>query len=218
MRTSIISFLFLALGLTACQPDISIDEQLSPEAQSQLQYDISRYVAHLPAAATHETKFEAQFNDYYKVESDKIYPKFFYNDRKSKRNYFLITRIAPSIHQKYVALGGYFIRGESEFDEYVEVFRTWKFTEDELMPKAEMLFKKMIKGADLSRFYPEVTSDQYIQFPNEDTYFDKAARVWVSTRENKLQEMKDEAARALKEAGDAVRDARSTVEADSTAN
>lgn len=217
MRT--FTFLLLAaLVFSSCTRDIHVDAQLSDEEQGELQYALSRYVAKPAPKSTLENRFDAEFDDYYRRESGKIYPKFFYFDRKSKRNYFVITHIAPSLQEKYVALGGYYIDGENGFDQYEEVFRTWKFTEDELLPKAEMLFTKMIKGADLSRYYPEATGDQYIQFPNEDTYFDKERRQWVSTRENPLQEMKDEAARALKEAGDAVRDARSAAEADSIPN
>ncbi len=217
MRT-IALFLIATIGLASCTPDFKVDNRLNDDEKREMQYAISRYVAKPAPKSTLENRFDPQFDDYYRGESKKIYPKFVHFDRKSKRTYFVVTHIAPSIHEKYVALGGYYISGENGFDEYEEVFRTWKFTEDKLLPKAEMLFRKMIKGADLSRFYPEVTGDQYIQFPNADTYFDKDQRRWVSTRENPLQEMKDEAARSLKEAGDAVRDARKETVLDSIPN
>lgn len=210
MKNLLIACVLPALFIACGTAEINVDAQLTNDEQTELTYRLSRYIARVASKADHQTKFNAEFDDYYRRESAKIYPKFYYRDAKTRREYFLVTHIAPSIHEKYVARAGYFI-GQNEgadFAEYVEVFRTWKDLEDTLMPKAEMLFKKMIAGEDLTPYYPATAGIEYIEFPDADVYFDSEQRMWVSTRENPLQEMKDEAARALKEAGDAERQAR----------
>lgn len=199
-----------ALALSACQPKtIAVGDHLSTEEQASLMYDLSRYLCHIAPGADHSTKFNAEFDSFYQKEALKLKPQFYYSD-KSGRTYFLVTRIAPSIHEKYVATGGYFNRASAngEFVEYKEVFRTWKDLEPALLPKAELLFREMIAQKDLSQYYTENAGTEYIEFPDSETYYDEEQRIWISTRENRLQEMKDTAAKQLREAGDAVRAAK----------
>lgn len=197
----------IVASLYSCQPEtIAISEHLSQEEQSELMFELSRYLCHLAPGADQTTKFNASFDAFYREESKKLRPQFYFSDENG-RNYFLVTRIAPSIHEKYVATGGFFKRASApgEFMEYEEVFRTWKDVESSLLPKAELLFREMIAQKDLSQYYTENAGTEYIEFPDSETYYDVERRIWISSRENPLQEMKDQAATQLKEAGDAVR-------------
>lgn len=205
-----IVLIILTMVVALCTPDaIEVDTQLNDTQKEELQYRISRYAGRLAPKATWENREDAAFDEHYKQEAASLLPQFYHHDRKSDREYFLVTRIAPSIHEKYVALGGYYVLDENgTITDYEEVFRTWRHLKPDLMPRAEMLFRKMIKNEDLSAFYPEVTGDQYIEFPNSEVYYDKELRRWISTRENPLQEMYDEAAKTLKEAGDAIRESK----------
>lgn len=210
--------ILLAL-LMGCGPkQIEIEQHLDEAARAELMYELSRYLCHLAPGADHTTKFDSIHDSHYKTKANELMSWFYYPEANGK-TFFLVCRIAPSIKEKYVATGGYFVRNNetSGFTEYAEVFRTWKDEKAMLRPKAEMLFQSMINGRDLSPYYTENAGTEYIEFPDSETHYDTEKRLWVSQRENPLQEMKDEAARALKEAGDAVREARST-DADSTAN
>ena len=60
---------------------------------------------------------------------------------------------------------------------------------DELLPKVDLLFGKYLKGYDLSMYYPENSGDEdYIEFPNSESFYVKEDRVWKSTRENVMEE------------------------------
>ncbi len=215
MKT-LLAFLVALIVLAACTPNsINIDDQLTPELQRELMFDLSRYLCHLAPGASHETKFDPAFDNHYRTKAAELIPWFYHTDRSGK-TYFLVCRIAPSIKVKYVATSGFFVRSPEGdgFSEYAEVFRTWKDEEPALKVKAEMLFTKLINQEDLTPYYTEHAGTEYIEFPDAETYYDTDRRVWVSTRENLLQEMKDEAARALKEAGDAVRQQRDSTSAE----
>ena len=54
-------------------------------------------------------------------------------------------------------------------------------TEDELAIKGEFLFDLLVKGKDLSPYFPQNSGkEEYIEFPDEHTYYDTINRVWVS--------------------------------------
>jgi hypothetical protein len=94
-------------------------------------------------------------------------------------HYFLISRKAPSIHDKWVATGGkmQFDKGKALIT-YQEVFRTWKLLEPELNERAPYLFDLMIKGEDLTPYYTATAGFNYIEFPDDKVYYDVESRAW----------------------------------------
>jgi hypothetical protein len=75
---------------------------------------------------------------------------------------------------------------------YEEVFRTWRLPEDILLPRADTLFARMVNGEDLTPYYTASKADQYIEFPDEHTWYDTLARHWVSDLEDPVRKLKDE--------------------------
>ncbi|HMN90369.1 MAG TPA: hypothetical protein PKD70_08675 [Saprospiraceae bacterium] len=189
---AIVKFLPLLLIVIACnqsKPEAySADNTLDSNAQQAFLYDIIRYMGKLPGKANQMTKFEAVFDDHYREQAARHRLELYYNDAKTGDIYFLTSRIAPSIKVKRVAIGGKLRRDEQgKVVYYEEVFRTWKMEEPEMKEKSGMLFVKMLKGEDLSLYYPENSGkEEYIEFPNQDVYFDVAQRVWASRLEDPL--------------------------------
>ena len=157
---------------------------LSESEKKEMMYRIIRYLGHLPPRATHETKFDSEYDTYYQDLADRHSLEMAYHHPEENQLYFLITREAPSLYSKQVAAGGRLsLDSAGELTFYEEVFRTWKLSEDELAVKSSLLFQEMIAGKDLSIYYPEHSgSEEVIEFPNNYTRFDTATRRWVSSR------------------------------------
>jgi len=158
-----------------------VTSQMTSEEQKSFLHDISRYVGELPKNGGYETRDEARFDEHYKKQEEQSTLKYYHKDDKTGTEYFLLTQMAPSLQEKYVALGGKLKRNNNKaIEEYEEVFRTWKFPMEQLEPKAKLLFEKMVEGKDLSNYYSDKAGDQYIEFPNEQAKYDKNLRRWVS--------------------------------------
>lgn len=187
----ILSF-FLSIVFQACNNNVEIEnqvEKLSKQEVYDFKKSLIRYVAKLPTEISQKTKFESYFDDYYEEQIPKFDLEKYYKSKDGKE-FFLFTRIAPSIKLKKVAIGGYVKFDENgEVLQLNEVFRTWKKEPEELSPVAYMLFEKMIAGKDLSMYYPENSGEEeIIEFPNSEVYYDTTNFYWISTRENPLEE------------------------------
>jgi hypothetical protein len=180
MKLKILIFLTVLLGITACNPKNRYipEKNLSELQQKQILYSTIRYLGHLPKKGSHENKFDPQFDEYYsKLALDYTLEAYY---KKNDEEYFLVSRIAPSLKVKKVAVGVKMKRdGDGDLVHYEEVFRTWKFEIPEMQEKGLLLFDKMVKGEDLSPYYPQNSgAEEFIEFPDEKIYYDVNERRW----------------------------------------
>jgi hypothetical protein len=173
----IILILFISVACQSKEP-YSPDTYLSKQEQQQLLLSSVRYFGHLPKGGTHENKFNADFDEYYsKLVLDYTFERYFPLDGFE---YFMVSRVAPSLKQKKVALAIRVKRdanGNIAF--YEEVFRTWKFEVPEMLEKSKMLFDLLVTGGDLTPYYPQNSGvEEYIEFPDGRTFFDTEERRW----------------------------------------
>lgn len=152
--------------------------------KEELLASIIRYLGHLPPKATHETKFDPEYDAYYQDLVNKHTLEMVFTHPDDGHLYFVTTRQAPSLFDKRVATGGKLtVDGEGKLTFYEEVFRTWKLPEEDLAVKSSLLFQEMIDGNDLSIYYPENSgNEEVIEFPNAYTHYDVENRKWVSSR------------------------------------
>lgn len=173
--------LFLVLMiLFACESGSKYDpgKNLSEKEQRQILLTSIRYMGHLPKKADHQTKFDPVYDEYYsKLALDYTLEAYY---KKDGYEYFLASRIAPSLKVKKVAVGVKMKRTpDGQLEYYEEVFRTWKFEIPEMLEKGLMLFEKMVKGEDLSPYYPQNSGEEeYIEFPDAKVYFNVEERRW----------------------------------------
>jgi len=171
----------LCLG-NACQPDTVKDQPLSPAEQENYIKRMIRYTARMPDKANLENRLDDQWQAHYDEQAALHRMDRYYRDPRSGKAFFLVSRIAPSLKVKRVAIGI-----EAGFDRdsltyYREVFRTWKMEEPELTEKGDFLFDRMVKAQDLSPYYPENSGkEEFIEFPDAHTHFDTLSRSWVSS-------------------------------------
>ncbi|MCC5942660.1 MAG: hypothetical protein JJU37_14055 [Balneolaceae bacterium] len=179
--------LFLVILFASCIKQnipYNADSIFTESEQKEWVYQVIRYAGHLAPRATHDTKFSSEFDAHYRELAEKHKLNFIYSYPESGEQYFLITRQAPSLYDRRVAIAGMLLLDENgELVHYEEKFRTWKLSPDELMEKSKILFSKLVAGEDLSPFYPENSGDEeYIEFPDQYTSFDVDKREWVTTR------------------------------------
>lgn len=173
-----LAVLFASLLISCEQRDFSPDQYLSKADQERIINGIVRYAAKLPPTATDETKFQSDFDGYYKaVAVDYDIRRYFPGE--DSIHYLLVTRAARSIKPMRESIG-IKIRyaKDGSFETYEEVFRTWKMPNEVMEDRYPVLFERMVDGRDLSGYYPKSKGDQYIEFPDGRFYFDVNQRKW----------------------------------------
>jgi hypothetical protein len=197
MKYIILMLTALAFFTSSCeQPNVDYSPELALTLPQQelLIASVIRYAARPPEKALHfESRFDAQYDEHYN-KAAKAHKLEAYYKSNDGYEYLLLSRKAPSIQLKRVAIGIKLKRNNENKPEYYhEVFRTWKFPEEEMKSKGLMLFDLMVKGKNLSPYYPQNSGkEEYIEFPDEHTTFDVAQKRWVSDLEvmQSLEELK----------------------------
>lgn len=181
--------LILTLIWTGCSPiSYRADDHISEERKQEVVKKIIRHLGKIPDKADYKTRFDSIFDNHYEKELNKYELIHFYPKKNTYYIYFSVIRRAPSISEKYVATGGKFRYEYGVVKEYNEVFRTWKMEKEELLPKLDMLFERMIYGRDLKPYYPENSGDEeFIEFPNSEVTYNIKKNIWESSREDVLE-------------------------------
>lgn len=177
--------LFILVLFYSCQKEpqkILASDYLNEEQVESFKYEIIRYSDKLAKKATHETKFDTKFDSIYQLKAKSADLYHYYVDEKSNEIYFAIARIAPSLKEKKVVTIGKLTKdADGKIVSYEEAFRTWKMEIQELKTKTQLLFEKYINGADLTPYYTKNSNGEfYIEFPDDNNYYDKNARRWQS--------------------------------------
>lgn len=165
------------------------EKYLNLKEQDQVMHSIIRYIAKLPRRTADSLRMLDKYDDHYERQISQHRLMNYYVS-KDGENFFLVTRRAPSIHEKYVAVGGRMrLDKNNELVEYEEVFRTWKLFENEINERAPYLFDLMVRGEDLTPYYTATAGFNYIEFPDDNVYYDKEARAWKSKTYGSVEEM-----------------------------
>ena len=157
------------------------DHTLSVAGQDSFKYEIIRYVGRLPKQASEATKFEGRFDQSYQAMAKSMKLDKYYVHPNDGYTYFEMSRIAPSLYEKYVATGGRLKRnGSGEIAEYEEIYRTWKMKKEDLAERTAVFFDRMVKGKDLSSYYTVNIGDtEHIEFPDDKVKYNKEQRRWT---------------------------------------
>jgi hypothetical protein len=168
----------LVIVSCSARKDYRPESHLSPQEQDQVMMAVIRYIGKAPENVNGDERFDKKYDAYYQQLAGRHrLEKYFIDD--SGNHYFLISRSAPSLFEKRVATGGK-MRFDDKWNlvEYEEVFRTWKMKEDELQKKGSVLFEKLVTNQPLTPYQAPNSTEEYIEFPDPRTYFDKESRTW----------------------------------------
>jgi hypothetical protein len=154
------------------------DKNFSPQELDANLWSIIRYLGRSPEGLTPLERFYPAYDSHYMEQMKLIHIDAWY--KKNDTHYFLVSRVAPSVTEKRVATGGKVVFDDKGgIREYEEVFRTWKLVADTLKKRSLFLFDKMVQGENLKPFETKYSNGvEYIEFPDERTYFDKPERSW----------------------------------------
>lgn len=179
MKKVIAGVLILVGLMSACatKRDYVVSTHLTAQEQVEMMDKVIRYVGRAPEGLTFEERFYPAYDSFYREQAGlHKFDAFFKN---GSTYYFLISRRAPSLVDKRVATGGKFIWEAGKVTEYEEMFRTWKMLPDTLARREMILFDKLVAGESLQPYQTKYSNGiEYIEFPDERTYFDKASRQW----------------------------------------
>jgi len=175
-----------ALFLISCKRDrYDPSHQFSDAEQAMLIRQMSYYVTKLAPNAGELDKFDAKYDWYYDRAASECRLLALYPAQEPNSWYFLLARKARSLTPMDEGIGGILkLNASGALADYEEVFRVWKMQPDTLVERGSMLFDRMVRGKDLSLFYPKFQKDRYIELPTEGYYFDKASKRWRSTSPN----------------------------------
>lgn len=139
---------------------------------------IIRYMAKPPEGISFEERFYKGYDDHYQDQKRIHRLDAYYIDDQT--HYFMVSRVAPSLTEKRVAIAGkLMLDDQGNVSYYEEVFRTWKMQPDTLNTRSAYLFDKMVRTEDLTRYYTSRTGKpDFIEFPDDRTYFDVERRIW----------------------------------------
>ena len=174
---------FLIVAGCAGSSDYKVTEYLTPQEQDQVMSQVIRYLAKSPEGLTFEERFYEAYTPYYNEQQSRHRLDAYYIDQ-DHNHFFLISRPAPSLVEKRVATGGKvkFSNDLKKIESYEEVFRTWKMVPDTLKVRSMLLFDLMGKGKSLDPYLTKNSNGvEYIEFPDDQVYFDKTARQWKSS-------------------------------------
>lgn len=139
---------------------------------------IIHYMGKAPENVSLAERFDTRHDEYYLDIASRHKFEHYYIDENAI-HYYLISRPAPSLYEKRVAIGGKLkLNEQHELVEYEEIFRTWKMKDEDLKVKGLLLFDWMVNQKDLSPYYRANSSEEYIEFPDEHNYYDKTDRAW----------------------------------------
>ena len=174
--------IFLCLLVISCRlgKDYNPAVHLSPAEQEEIMDKVLRYMAKPPDGISTEERFYRGYDEHY-AEQRRIHRlDAYYIDGKT--HYFLFSRVAPSLKEKRIAIGGKLeLDDQRSLSYYEEVFRTWRLEPDTLVKRSVFLFDKMVREEDLQPYYSSRSGNtDYIEFPDDRTFFDTEKRIWRS--------------------------------------
>lgn len=169
--------LVLLAGACTSKRNYEVSAHLTPQQQDDMMWKMIRYVGRAPEGLTFEERFYPPYDSFYR-EQARLH-KFDAWYQEGDTHYFLVSRRAPSLVDKRVATGGKFVLKDDRITEYEEVFRTWKMIPDTLAKREMILFDKLVRGESLQPYETQYSNGvEYIEFPDEHTYFDKESMQW----------------------------------------
>jgi hypothetical protein len=151
------------------------------EAQSaELLMKLIPYSAKLPNGYNYTQRFDKALDSFYIEEIKKYTLEKYYFSENDSTHYFLVSRIAPSLYEKRIAIAGkYETNNHGDITNYEEAFWTFKMKLPELEQKSEVLFNDYVSGNDLSKYLPGKTNDEWIEFPDAHSYYNKTEQRWI---------------------------------------
>jgi len=155
------------------------DEYWDETTRSAIKKQIMPYLHRLAPGATHENKFDEQYAEFYRTAGETYRWRYIKPDEKGGW-FWMIDRPAASFDQSRTAIAGHLAFRKKDFfiESYEEAFWMFKMPEEELQVKSLYLFNLYTRGEALEPFYRMNRGTDYIEFPDNQVYYNKKTRKW----------------------------------------
>jgi hypothetical protein len=155
------------------------EEYWDEATRNTIKKQIMPYLHRLAPGATHDNKFDEQYAGFYQSAGETYRWRYIKPDERGGW-YWMIDRPAASFDQSRTAIAGHLKFREKDFfiEDYDEAFWMFKMPEDELQVKSLYLFNLYTRGEALEPFYRMNRGTDYIEFPDNQVYYNKKARKW----------------------------------------
>ena len=184
--------LLLSVILFSCNADgnkpSSINDNPSDyftnEQSNELLMKLIPYSAKLSKGYDFTRRFDTALDSFYVQEIKKYKLERYFISEKDSTHYFLISREAPSLFEKRIAIAGKYKQSDKgAIINYEEAFWTFKMKLPELEEKGKILFHEYISGNDLSKYLPGKSNEEWIEFPDNYSYYNKTEQRWIFSAE-----------------------------------
>jgi hypothetical protein len=188
MKSLKIIILFVIGGLFAsCTDNVkvskdeyAVENYIKKEELNKNLEPIFPYLAKLENGVNYNNRFDDSSKGYF-IERQKFhkfsFERYFIN--KDSVHYFLIWKVAPSLYEKKIAIGGRYKKdAQGKIYAFEEIFNTPKMKLDELKEKSFMLFDYMVQNGNVEKFYGHY---DLVEFPDGKCMYDKENSKWILT-------------------------------------
>jgi len=180
---SIILFAFSLLQLLACNNENkqSVTSFLNKAQQDTLMVQIITYIDYRPEGVGQNEKFDPKFRPAF-VNRLPVFHFHKYYINKDSIHYFLVTWPARSSKpNQRRATGGKFKLNGAHIIDFEEIFVTPRSEEKDVQRMGQKLFNEMIETGNVNRYVGE---KELIEWPNEQSQYDKTTHQWVYRLKN----------------------------------
>lgn len=171
-------FLLTFVSCSVESEKYSPDRYFSSKDKEALLWIMIRYLGKAPEGVSLDDRFNVSYDSSYLEQMKLMSIDAWY--KNGNTHFFMVSKTAASLVDKRVATGGKLVfEDEGGLKEYEEVFRTWKMVPDTLKKRSMLLFDKMVQNESLKEFETRYSQGvDYIEFPDESTYYDRKERAW----------------------------------------
>lgn len=168
--------------LTACahKDPYAVENYMKQEESLKNLVPIYPYIAKLESGVNYSNRFDSAQRAYFE-EKQKVHKFSFerYYVTKDSVHYFLIWKVAPSLYEKKIAIGGRYKKDASgKIYAFEELFNTPKMKLDELKEKSFKLFDYMVENGNVDAYLGDF---EMIEFPDGKCLYDKENHKWILT-------------------------------------
>lgn len=174
--------MLVSLVIYACESKdkYAVENFIKQEDLNKNLEPIFPYIAKLEHGVNYENRFEDSCKEYFiKKQAEHKFSFERYFITKDSVHYFLIWKVAPSLYEKKLAIGGRYKKdANGKIIEFEEIFNTPKMKLDELKEKSFMLFNYMVENGNVD---PYLADYNLVEFPDGKCVYNKENSRWILT-------------------------------------
>lgn len=189
VKSSTVFLLSFIILISFSCTDYSPERYKTSTELTNLLTSISAYTEKKPRHVSYTDRFHAEHRAYYQRVAKNLNSRIEQLYVSDSLHYFLLIKDeAKSLYNEKRAVGGIFKLENDSITEMDIQFITPMLTEEELMKKATLLYKSMVKNKNMDAYFGNLA---YMEWPNPNVSYDKTTNRWIFPENSELTVFKD---------------------------